>query len=112
VKRQLQLNNFEQLGADARDRFDDTSSAERHHDDCCAGCDQVNAYDQSQRPAGGAGLQSWTVSDHDRALAKVGHHWLGLDDDNSGTPGSESCGELLGELFGGVGMHCSASESG
>src|SRR6476660_1389233 len=50
--------------------------------------------------------------DDDRALAKVGHHWLGLEDDNSGTLGSEGCGELLGEPFCGVCMHCSASESG
>ena len=33
------------------------------------------------------------------------HHWLGLHNNNSGTLGSEGCGELLGELFGGVCMH-------
>ena len=47
-----------------------------------------------------------------KALAKVGRHRLGLDDDNGGTLGSQGCGELLGELFGGVCMYRSASESG
>ena len=42
----------------------------------------------------------------------MGHHWLGLDNNNSGTLGSEGCGELLSELFGGVCMYRSASESG
>jgi hypothetical protein len=42
----------------------------------------------------------------------VGHHWLGLDDNNSGTLGSQGGGELLSELFGGVCMYRSASESG
>src|SRR6476660_6146243 len=51
-------------------------------------------------------------SESDRALAKVGHHWLGLDDNNSGALGSEGGGELLSELFGGVRMYRSASESG
>jgi hypothetical protein len=42
----------------------------------------------------------------------VGHHWLGLDNNNSGTLGSEGCGELLGELFARVRVHCPASEAG
>jgi hypothetical protein len=50
--------------------------------------------------------------DHDRALAKVRHHWLGLDNNNSGTVSSEGCGELLDEPFRGVCMYRSAAESG
>ena len=42
----------------------------------------------------------------------MGHHWLGPDNNNSGTLGSEGCGEQLGELLGGVCMYRSASESG
>ena len=42
----------------------------------------------------------------------MSHLRLSLDNNNSGTLGSEGCGELLGEPFGGVCMHCSASESG
>ena len=42
----------------------------------------------------------------------MGHHWLGLDNNNSGTLGSEGCGELLSEVFGSVCMYRSASESG
>jgi len=42
----------------------------------------------------------------------VGYLRLGPDDNDRWTVGSEGCGELLGELFGGVCMYRSASESG
>ena len=37
----------------------------------------------------------------------MGHQRLGPDDNDRWTVGSEGCGELLGELFGGVCMYLS-----
>src|SRR4029079_3193084 len=59
------------------------------------------------RHAGGGALLPW----YRKSLTEVCRYGLGLDDDNGGTVGSKGCGELLGELLGGVCMHCVASES-